>query len=273
MKMEKVRFLQDWVESQMIRGRYIFTKKDILGIGLSISNQEIQNSLGRLVKAGIIMSPWQNFYVIIPTEYKLKRIVPPSFYIDRLMEFLGRDYYVALLSAAELNGASHQRPMVFQIMVNGGSVRSGVKNGVKLEMTLCNRLPLDYVTKVKTQMGTMNVSGPELTALDCVANEQKVGGMSRVAEIVAELCETMAWGDNARELLEFFTAATIQRLGYILDQLEETDLADNLCGLLKNSGKQIRKVPLKQSVAVSADMKPTGRWKIIENYKLEIDEL
>ena len=271
--MEKVRFLQDWVESRMIRGQYIFTKEDVLGIGLTISNQEIQNSLGRLVKGGIIMSPWQNFYVIIPTEYKLKGIVPPSFYIDRLMAFLGRDYYVALLSAAELSGASHQRPMVFQLMVNGGPVRSGVKNGVRLEITRCNNLPLDYITTVKTQMGTMNVSGPELTALDCVAHEQKVGGMSRVAELVAELCETMSWSDNKLELLDYFTAATVQRLGFILEQLEETALADNLYGLLKRSGKQVRKVPLKQTVAIPTGLKPTGRWKIIENFKMEIDEL
>lgn len=271
--MEKVRFLQDWVENQMIRGRYIFTKEDVLKIGLSISNQEIKNNLSRLVKAGVIMSPWQNFYVIIPTEYKLKGVVPPSFYIDSLMDFLGRNYYVSLLSAAEFNGASHQRSMVFQIMCDGGSIRSGVKNGVRLEISRCNNLPLDYVIKLKTQMGTMNVSGPELTALDCVAHEQKVGGMSRAAEIITELCENLSWGEDKLKLLDFFTSATIQRLGYIIELLGEESLADNLYELLVKSGKQIRKVPLKQSVATPADMKPVGRWKIIENYKMEIDEL
>ena len=271
--MEQVRYLQDWVEGQMIRGRYIFTKEDVLKIGLPISNQAINNSLGRLAKHGVIMSPWQNFYVIIPTEYKLRGIVPPSFYIDRLMSFLGRKYYVALLSAAEQNGASHQRSMVFQTIADGGPIRSGVKNGVRLEVTVCNNLPYDYITKVKTQMGTMNVSGPELTALDCVAHEQKVGGISRAAEVVAELSESMSWNEDKAGLLDFFSAATIQRLGYILDQIEETALADNLYELLKSSGKQVRKVPLKQTVAIPTGLKPAGRWKIIENYKIEIDEL
>jgi len=257
----------------MIRGLYIFTKEDVLKIGLPISNQEIKNNLGRLVKAGVIMSPWQNFYVIIPTEYKLNGVVPPSFYIDRLMDFLGRDYYISLLSSAEFSGASHQRSMVFQIMVNGGPIRSGVKNGVRLEITRCNNLPLDYITKVKTQMGTMNVSGPELTALDCVTHEKKVGGISRVAEIIEELCENLSWGEDRLKLLDYFTSATIQRLGYIVELLGEESLADNLYELLVKSGKQVRKVPLKQSVAIPADMKPVGRWKIIENYKMEIDEL
>ena len=111
--MEQVRYLQDWVESQMIRGRYIFTKEDVLKIGLPISNQAINNSLGRLAKHGVIMSPWQNFYVIIPTEYKLRGIVPPSFYIDRLMSFLGRKYYVALLSAAEQACAPSALPLKY----------------------------------------------------------------------------------------------------------------------------------------------------------------
>lgn len=94
--------LREWVNNQMIRGRYIFTKEDVQSLQLPISEQALRNSLSRLINRGIIMSPWKNFYVAIPTEYKLRGIVPPSFYIDRLMQFLGRNYYVSLLSAAEL---------------------------------------------------------------------------------------------------------------------------------------------------------------------------
>ena len=182
--------LQDWVNGEILRGRYIFTKEDVLGLHLSISEQAMQNSLNRLTERGIIMSPWQNFYVAIPTEYKLKGVVPPTFYIDRLMKFLGRDYYVSLLSAAAMNGASHQQPMVFQVTVNGKPIRSGVKNGTQLEFTLRQDLPLEYTKQVKTQMGYMTVSGPELTALDIVAEEKKIGGLSRAAEVLQELSET-----------------------------------------------------------------------------------
>ncbi|MCR5549980.1 MAG: type IV toxin-antitoxin system AbiEi family antitoxin, partial [Bacteroidales bacterium] len=87
----------------MVRGRYIFTKEDVLNLHLPISDQALQNSLTRLTDRGIIMSPWQNFYVIIPNEYKLRGVVPPSFYIDKLMSFLKRDYYVSLLTAAAMN--------------------------------------------------------------------------------------------------------------------------------------------------------------------------
>jgi predicted transcriptional regulator of viral defense system len=219
------------------------------------------------------MSPWQNFYVIIPTEYKLRGIVPPSFYIDRLMKFLGRDYYVSLLSAAELNGAAHQKAMVFQTIVNGNAIRSGLKNGTRLEFTLRQNLPLDYTKKVKTQMGYMNVAGAELTALDIVAEEQKIGGLSRAAEILMELCETMQWDEAKLPLLAYFSGATIQRLGYLLELIEEIGQADNLYSLFKQTVKTMRRTPLKQSVATSEDMVIDNRWKIIVNYKIDTDEI
>ena len=73
--MAEVHHLQEWVNNEMLRGRYIFTKEDVLGLHLQISDQALQNSLKRLSARGSIMSPWQNFYVIIPTEYKLRGIV------------------------------------------------------------------------------------------------------------------------------------------------------------------------------------------------------
>ena len=271
--MAEVINLQDWVTSEMVRGRYIFTKDDILDLHLPISDQALQNSMKRLTDRGIIMSPWQNFYVIIPTEYKLRGIVPPSFYIDRLMRFLMRVYYVSLLSAAELNGATHQKAMVFQTTVNGGSIRSSLKSGMRLEFTLRQDLPLDYTKKVKTQMGYMNVAGAELTALDIVAEEQKVGGLSRAAELLMELCETTQWDESKLPLLVYFSSATIQRLGYLLEQIEETEQADNLYSLFKQTGKVMRKTPLKQSVTISENMPIDNRWKIIVNYEIDTDEI
>ena len=189
------------------------------------------------------------------------------------MKFLGRDYYVSLLSAAELNGATHQKAMVFQTTVNGSAIRSGLKNGTRLEFTLRQDLPLDYTKKVKTQMGYMNVAGAELTALDIVAEEQKIGGLSRAAEILLELCETMQWDESKLPLLAYFSSATIQRMGYLLELIEETEQADNLYSLFKQTGKTMRRTPLKQSVSTNEDMVIDNRWKIIVNYEIDTDEI
>ena len=265
--------LKEWVDHETIRGRYIFTKEDVLGLQLPISEQALQNSLNRLTERGIIMSPWQNFYVAIPTEYKLKGVVPPTFYIDRLMKFLGRDYYVSLLSAAAMNGASHQQPMVFQVTVNGKPIRSGIKNGTRLEFTLRQDLPLEFTKKVKSQMGYMTVSGPELTALDIVAEEKKIGGLSRAAEVLVELSGMTSWDKSKLSLLTHYRSGTLQRLGYLLEFIETQQQADDLYDLICQTDKVLRKVPLKQKAPVTDNMSVNKRWKIIENYKLEIDEI
>ena len=271
--MKETTNLQDWVNSEVLRGRYVFTKEDVLGLHLPLSDHALQNSLNRLVNRGVIMSPWKNFYVAIPTEYKLKGIVPPSFYIDKLMLFLKRDYYVSLLSAAALNGASHQKAMVFEITVNGSPIRSGVKNGTLLEFTLKQNLPLAFTKQVKTQMGYLTVSGPELTALDIVAEEQKIGGLSRAAEVLLELSENTTWDESKLPLLNCFSVSTIQRLGHLLEWIGHQPQADKLYALIKQTGKTMRKIPLKQSAPFSDDMQMDKRWKIIENYKIEIDDI
>ena len=45
--MADIKCLQDWVTHEMVRGRYIFTKEDVLNLHLPISDQALQNSLTR----------------------------------------------------------------------------------------------------------------------------------------------------------------------------------------------------------------------------------
>ena len=50
---------------------------------------------------------------------------------------------------------------------------------------------MEFVRKHKTQTGYINVSCPELTAVDLVENEKSVGGLNRVCTVLNELAETM----------------------------------------------------------------------------------
>ena len=265
--------LQKWIEAQMMRGRYVFIKEDVTNLGMYSKTDSLNRALYRAQEKGVIMSPWQNFYVAIPMEYRLKGEVPPSFYIDHLMRFLGREYYVSLLSAATLNGAGHQRAMVFQVTVQGKQIRSAVKNGTLLDFNLKKKIPSLYINKVKVQTGYMNVSCPELTALDLVSQEEKVGGLSRVAEVLIELAERMKWDESKLALFDYFNAPVVQRLGYLLDLIEESELANGLMQLAKQTGKIVRKVRLKQSKPETEDMEIEKKWKIIINQKIETDEI
>jgi len=43
-------------------------------------------------------------------------VIPVEFYIDELMKYLNKTYYVGLYSAAMFHGAAHQQPQEFYII-------------------------------------------------------------------------------------------------------------------------------------------------------------
>lgn len=124
--------------------------------------------------------------MIVPEEYSLNGQVPAHLYIEHLMLYLGKDYYVCLLNAAALHGASHQAVMTFSVMTSAPAIRSGVKNGLQMNFYSRKRMPMQYVVRRKAKTGFYNVSSPELTALDLVANQESVGGLNRVAVVLGE---------------------------------------------------------------------------------------
>lgn len=83
-----------------------------------LSRDHVHGALKRLADAGQIFSPARGFYVIIPPEFRTWGVVPASYFVHPMMAHLGRRYYVALLSAAEMFGVAHQRPQVFQVVVD-----------------------------------------------------------------------------------------------------------------------------------------------------------
>ena len=105
--------LSEWIENREMRGNYSFTKEDIEKQFPSLGKDYMKTYLSRLGTKAKIISPWRNFYVIMPIEYSLKGIIPPVFYMDQLMAYLDKKYYVALLNAAAFYGASHQRAQTF----------------------------------------------------------------------------------------------------------------------------------------------------------------
>lgn len=164
--------LSDWIESREVRGYYTFTKEDIEKQFPSAGKVYIKTALYRLAAKAKIVSPWRNFYVIMPVEYSLKGVIPPVFYMDQLMSYLGKRYYVALLNAASFYGASHQRVQTFSLMVEQPSMRNTSKSGTSILFFSKKEISMEFVRKHKTQTGHINVSCPELTAVDLVENEK-----------------------------------------------------------------------------------------------------
>lgn len=264
--------VKDWIDDLQRRGRITFELKEVYKEFPLRTRAGLKNILSRLVKKGNISSVWKGFYVIIPIEFSSKGIVPPVMYIDNLMSYLQKPYYISLLSAAVFYGAAHQRPQEFSVVTTSGSLRSSIKKGVKINFSIKKEIAEELIIKKKTKTGYVNVSSPELTAVDLVLNERKVGGLNRVATVLNELSGEL----NFKQLPELFfsqvSSPILQRLGYLLDvPLGNTMLSDELLYKMKKSGCNMRKTLLKNRNPVSNCI-INKKWRIIINEQIEIEE-
>src|SRR5437867_75347 len=107
-------YIESWIKELQSEGKYSFTF-DGLNERFEIGPEALKKSLQRLLRKGKVARLRKEFYLIIPPEYSSKGILPTLFYVNDLMKFLKRDYYVGLLSAAMLHGAAHQQPQDFFI--------------------------------------------------------------------------------------------------------------------------------------------------------------
>lgn len=262
-----------WINEKPPRGKYTFTHDEVVAAFPGMAAGTVARALTREVSKGRIMSPLRGFYVIVPDEYVLRGAVPQPFYLDDMMLHIGRRYYVALLSAASYHGASHQVPLRFSVMIEPPTMRN--KKGEKYQtLFFCkNHIPESYVERRQTRSGYLNVSGPELTAVDLITYQAKSGGITRAATVLAELVEKLDFGRLGTDFVETVPVSSLQRLGYLLEfVLEEPVAAEAVFGLMKKAGLQMQYVPLKAGKC-AADCGKNVRWKILENETIEIDEL
>lgn len=164
--MERATSIAGWIGEKPPRGRYTFTHDEVVEAFPEMGAGTLARALTREVSKGRILSPLRGFYVIVPEEYVLRGTVPQSFYIDDMMRYLGRKYYVALLSAAELHGAAHQAPMSFFVMIEPPTMRDKKTEMYQTHYFCKSRIPDAYLEQRQTRNGYLNVSGPELTAVE-----------------------------------------------------------------------------------------------------------
>ena len=208
--------LTNYLDSLQATGRYTFTREEGMA-ALGGTPNAFRFSVLRLLKKKRLVRPRHGFYVIVPTEYLDVGAPPASWFIDSLMELYKKPYYVALLSAAALYGAAHQQPQLFQVMTNKPLRPIDVGRSQIQFLTKKIIQPM-YYQSIKTPTGYMNVSFPEMTALDLVRYIKAAGYLSHVATVLTELQEQF---DKKRFVhiveSENLELPDVQRLGYLLE--------------------------------------------------------
>jgi len=265
--------LQKWIKDRAIHGFPTFSIEDVRETDMYSSEQILQNELYRLCSNKTIASVYRGFYVIIPVQYVLRGSVPATYYIDQLMAYLQKPYYVCMLSAAELLGAAHQRPQQFSVMTTFPKRRVVSTRNVIIDWFYREGLPEDALITKNTETGTIRISSPLLTAADLIQYQQHIGGLSRVATVLEELSEQIDIKSQFAPLATFVKKVVWQRLGYILEHVvEENELADELYDQIRNLPGSLMYMPLSTSTEDNTSER-NSRWKVNINVQIEKDDL
>lgn len=266
---ERYKYLDTYIDDQRSDGRYSFTADD-LRKRFVLSDEALKKSLQRLKREKKVAMVRKGFYVIVPPEYRVKGIIPTSFYVNDLMKFLNRDYYVGLLNAAALHGAAHQQPQKFTVITRGSSLRKIQNEQVDIHFLIKKSWNHDGIEKKKVSTGFINVSSPELTALDLINFHNAVGGFDRIATVIEELSEKIIAEKLIESAKQYEKLVVIQRLGYLLEHvLEKVELSNSLYDYL--NALDFYPCLLSPQKAKPDNMTTGNRWKIVPNIEIETD--
>lgn len=264
-------YILDKAAEMQSKGVYAFSLADMRKSFPEQSDQALALALNRAVKKGRVKSVHKGYYVIVPPEYSAQGLPPPPLFIDGLMKHLQRQYYVGLLNAAAYHGAGHQQPQEFTVVTGLPPLRMKQSRSMKIQFVAKKEIPAVGIEQRKTDTGYFNISGPELTALDLVQFEDRIGGLNRASQVLNELADNL----DPLKLRQFFdqykpSTAYVQRLGHLLENVTENDaLCDSVEMYLLDQGKRLQRVPLK-SKGKRSEYRVNDRWKIIENMKIDI---
>jgi predicted transcriptional regulator of viral defense system len=257
------------------QGRITFDREEAVA-ALNVTEAAFLKAAARLQKRHMLFNPRHGFYVVVPPQFLLWEAPPPAWYIDALMRHEERPYYVGLLKAAELHGASHHAVMEFQVVTDRQlpKIRAG-----RSRITFYFRKDMESVrggiVDRKTDTGTMKVSSPELTALDLFRYMHVAGGIDAVATVLADLGGKLDGAKLAAIALHFERACS-QRLGYMLDRLGHAGRAQALHNHLSGT-KDLPWVALEPprrgtGAPAAKPVERDERWRVVVQRHPEVDE-
>lgn len=243
-------------------GKFNLRSADIAKALPGISAEALRQALRRQQRKGRIArtSRGSKHWVIVPLQDAFAGAPPLETWLDAyLSKTLGLPYYVGLLSAAEVYGASPQAVMVTQVIASKTRlpVQVGRHRLVFFKSSRIAELPTRWHS---TPHGRYKVSTPELTALDLVARQHVVGGITRVTEVLQSLAPEMTTEGLCTALNSASEPPTAQRLGVLLSQLGQLQLAEVLANWLDN--KRTRRIPLTPGFDVPLESILDTRFKV-----------
>jgi predicted transcriptional regulator of viral defense system len=264
--------LSSYLTELLSSGKAVFSRDEAVR-DLGSSRGAFLDAAERLQRRGHLVNPKQGFYVVVPPQFLAWGAPPPSWYVDDLMRHEEHPYYVGLLAAATLHGATHQAVMEFQVVTDK-----------KLAELLVGRSRIAFyyrrdmaavaagIEGHKTETGRMKVSSVELTVLDLLRYPRAAGGIDHIATVLAQLGGRIE-PEKLGSLSLKFERPVVQRLGHLLERLGHRNRAKSMLRKLF-VGKPPAWVELDRSEAhlEAAPIERDHRWRVVLRRAPEIDE-
>lgn len=175
----------DFIEFNLKNGRKAFSFKELVnfkGNNENAAKQYIKYSTGRK----LIKNLSEGFYAIFSPSEKDSGKIPPADFINQLMNYKNINYYTGLLSASAFYGATHFRPLVFQVIVDKQiHTPKNILEGINFHRK--KYFPEYCIIRQKGNYGYINYSSPALTAYDLIKYENESGTISNILLVISDM--------------------------------------------------------------------------------------
>jgi len=258
----------EYIIKSLQHEEYAFTWEELKN-NSSKTDVALKNKLSRLVRKGEIINLRQGFYLILPPRYRSYQKIPLDLYAEKLFKHLNKPYYIGLYSAAAFYGAGHQQVQKDYLMTQVPNIRNIKKGVIILEVFANSCWPEKNILQKKSDAGYFNISSPALTAIDLIHYQSKLGGINRMLAIIEELGEETKIND-LEDLLSWYPhTSSIQRLGFLLSELQTNPA---LINLLREYLKGKNYYPVLLSPEKNRRPGSTDNiWKVDVNIEMESD--
>ena len=206
--------LANWA---LAHGRGALTSVEIAAL-LNIPEDQVRRRLHEPARRGEWVTPTHGLWIPVPPEYQTWGAPPGIEIVDAMMRHRKIRYYVGWLSAAQLHGAGHQAPQVFQVAVSR-HIRDRTVGRTKFRFMQRDIAHMP-VTEHPTTSGSALVSTVEGTMLDLANDIGHAAGIDNAATVILELAMLDSFSvATITQLAPKFPAAAGRRIGWLLQHL------------------------------------------------------
>jgi hypothetical protein len=208
--------------------------------------------------------------LILSPEDAANGAPPAAAWLDAYFKLRNEPYYVGLLSAAALHGSGAQAVQVTQVLVTRPT-RALVLGRIALRFFVKKNVVATPCIQLPGLFAPLAVSTPEATALDLIAFQSRLGGIERVAEVIARMLPRMTATGLKSALRAEPALAVRQRLGYVFEVLNRQRLAATVRASLPERLTPVRLKPEGRSGAASKSPDLKEPWAVYDNVALSRD--